>query len=33
VLLARYEKISFLRLSEESTQKEEEVEAEAARTQ
>jgi glycosyltransferase 2 family protein len=31
VLLARFEKISFLRLSEESTQEEEEVEAEAAR--
>jgi len=32
VLLARYEKISFLRLSEESAQEEEEVEEEAART-
>ncbi|MGC2210760.1 MAG: lysylphosphatidylglycerol synthase transmembrane domain-containing protein [Candidatus Korobacteraceae bacterium] len=32
VLLARYEKISFARLSEESTQEEEEVEAEEART-
>ena len=31
VLLARFEKISFLRLSEESSQEEEEVEAEAAR--
>jgi uncharacterized membrane protein YbhN (UPF0104 family) len=33
ILLARYEKISFLQISEESTQEEEEVEAEAARTQ
>ena len=32
VLLARYEKISFARLSEESTQEEEEVEEETART-
>ena len=32
VLLARYEKISFLQLSEESTQEEAEVEAEAVRT-
>ena len=32
LLLARYEKISFLRLSEESSLEEEEVEAEAART-
>jgi hypothetical protein len=31
VLLARYEKISFLRLSEESSQEEEEVEADAAK--
>ncbi len=30
VLLARFEKISFLRLSEESSQEEEEAEAEAA---
>jgi uncharacterized membrane protein YbhN (UPF0104 family) len=33
VLLARFEKISFLQLSEESTEEEEEIEAEAARTQ
>ena len=33
VLLARYEKISFLRLNEESAQQEEVVEAEAAHTQ
>jgi hypothetical protein len=33
ILLARYEKISFLRLSEESTQEEEEVEEATARTQ
>ena len=31
ILLARYEKISFVRLSEESTQKEEEIESEDSR--